>query len=90
MENERSRMELAGRAALRAIAVAEPGAQPLDLSGARLIEAFDREFVFVGVAVQLARGSVLLTGSCEVKESPETAAVLAVLDATNRWLYLPR
>ena len=86
MENERSRIELAARAALRAIVEGEPGVRPLDLGGAKLIEAFDREFVFVGVTVQQARTSVLLTGSCEVKDSPETASVLAVLDATNRWL----
>ncbi|MEP7382414.1 MAG: hypothetical protein ABI910_12040 [Gemmatimonadota bacterium] len=86
MESERSRMELAAKAALRAIAEGEPGIRPFDLSGAKVIEAFDREFVFVGVTAQQARTSVLLTGSCEVKESPETASVLAVLDATNRWL----
>lgn len=86
MENERSRIELAARAALRAIAEGEPGIRPLDLGGAKLIEAFDREFIFVGVTAQQSRASVLLTGSCEVKDSPETASVLAVLDATNRWL----
>jgi len=86
MESERSRFELAARAALRAIAEGEPGMRPLDLGGAKLIEAFDREFVFVGVTAQQSRASVLLTGSCEVKDSPETASVLAVLDATNRWL----
>jgi hypothetical protein len=90
MENERSRVELAARAALRAIGEAEPRARPLDLSGARVVEAFDRDFVFVGVTAQLARESALLTGTCEVKDSPETASVLAVLDATNRWLALPR
>jgi hypothetical protein len=31
---------------------------------------------------------VLLTGTAEVKESPERAAVFAVLDATNRWTEL--
>jgi len=86
MENERSRIELAARATLRAIAEGEPAIRPFDLGGAKLIEAFDREFVFVGVSAQQARASVLLTGSCEVKDSPETASVLAVLDATNRWL----
>lgn len=86
MENERSRIELAARAALRAIAEGEPGVRTMDLGGAKLIEAFDREFVFVGVTAQQSRSSVLLTGSCEVKDSPETASVLAVLDATNRWL----
>jgi len=27
-----------------------------------------------------------VTGSAEVRESPETASALAILDATNRWL----
>jgi hypothetical protein len=90
MENERSRLELAARAALRAVMESSPGAGPLDLAGVRVVEAFDREFVFVGVTAQLARESVLLTGTCEVRDSSETASVLAVLDATNRWLAHPR
>ena len=90
MENERSRVELAGRAALRAIAELESSARVLDLGGARVVEAFDREFVLAAVTAQMVRETVLLTGTCEVKESPETACVLAVLDATNRWLLHPR
>ena len=86
MENERSRIELAARAALQALAQAEPSDRVLALDGVRLIEAFDREFVFVGVTARLARTSALLTGSCEIRESAETASVLAVLDATNRWI----
>jgi hypothetical protein len=86
MENERSRIELAARAALAALAQAEPSDRALALDGVRLIEAFDREFVFVGVTARLARTSALLTGSCEIRESAETASVLAVLDATNRWI----
>ena len=41
-------------------------------------------------AIQAASGrdTVLLTGTAEVKESPERAAVFAVLDATNRWTEL--
>jgi hypothetical protein len=89
MENERSRIELAARAALAAIALAEkgePGERVFALDGVKPIEAFDREFVFVGVTARLGRTSALLTGSCEVKESAETSSVLAVLDATNRWI----
>src|SRR6185503_878679 len=85
-ENERSRIELAARAALQALAQAEPSDRALALDGVRLIEAFDREFVFVGVTARFARTSALLTGSCEIRESAETASVLAVLDATNRWI----
>ena len=90
MENERSRLELAGRAALKAIAELESSARVLELGGARVVEAFDREFVLAAVTAQMVRETVLLTGTCEVKESPETASVLAVLDATNRWLLHPR
>ncbi len=90
MENERTRLELAGRAALKAISELESTAKGLDLGGARVVEAFEREFVFVAVTAQMVRETVLLTGTCEVKESPETACVLAVLDATNRWLMHPR
>ena len=56
------------------------------LQGARLLPMFDREFVFVGLVVRQGREQVMLTGTCEVKDSVETAAVLAVLDASNRWL----
>jgi hypothetical protein len=28
----------------------------------------------------------MLTGSCEIRDSAETAAALAVLNATNRWV----
>ena len=86
MENERSRIELAARAALQALAQAEPSDRALALDGVRLIEAFDREFGFVGITARLGRTSALLTGSCEIRESAETASVLAVLDATNRWI----
>ena len=43
MENERSRIELAARAALQALAQAEPSDRALALDGVRLIDAFDRE-----------------------------------------------
>lgn len=86
LESDRSRAELAARAALAALMEAEGQDALLALDGAKRIAAFDREFVFVGVSARLSRASVLLTGSCEVKDSVETAAVLAVLDATNRWI----
>jgi hypothetical protein len=46
--------------------------------------------VFVGVSARVGRDSALLTGSCEIRESPETASVLAALDATNRWIAFER
>lgn len=86
VEGQRSRVDLAARAALKAIQQAENGERTLALDGVKLIEAFDREFVFIGVAAQFGRERALLTGSCEVRESAETASVLAALDATNRWI----
>jgi hypothetical protein len=86
LENERLRIELAARATLSAISQAEGDARVLGLEGCKSIDAFDRQFVFVGVTTRVGRESALLTGSAEVKESPETASVLAILDATNRWI----
>jgi len=84
--DERQRIELAAKAALAAIVAAEKESRALGLEGCRELDAFDRHFVFVGVTARVGRDSVLLTGSAEVKESPEQSAVLAVLDATNRWV----
>jgi hypothetical protein len=86
IENERLRIELAARASLSAIKLAEGDERVLGLEGCRFLEAFDRDFVFVGVSTKHGRDTALMTGSAEVRESPETASVLAVLDATNRWL----
>jgi hypothetical protein len=90
-ESERQRVELAARATLTALHQAEgEGKPPLALEGAKNVEAFDRTFVFVGITARAGRDVMLLTGSAEVRESPETAGVLAVLDATNRWVELVR
>ncbi len=86
LENERLRVELAARATLAAIRLAEGEERVLALEGCKVLDAFDHEFVFVGVTTRSGRDSSLMTGSAEVRESPETASVLAVLDATNRWL----
>jgi hypothetical protein len=85
-ESDRSRVELAARAAIAAIALCDGGELKLSLDGAKVIDAFERQLVLVGVLVRQGRTNVLLTGSCEVKESMETASALAVLNATNRWM----
>jgi len=93
-ESERSRIDLAARSTLLAIVAATKatagGERSLALEGSKLIDAFDREFIFVSVAARVGREPVVLTGSCEVRESAETSAVLAVLDATNRWMHIDR
>jgi hypothetical protein len=88
VDGELSRLELAARATLMAITSAQKGERTIGLAGVQPIEAFGREFVFVGVTARFGREAVLLTGTCEVRESHETASALAVLDATNRWVAL--
>jgi hypothetical protein len=85
-DSSRSRADLAARAALIAISRVEKNSTMFDVEGCKVIEAFDRQFMFVGISVRAGRDNVLLTGSCEIKDNPETASVLAALDATNRWV----
>jgi hypothetical protein len=86
VQSDRSRIDVSARATLAALSQAGPTAGIFSLQGAKVISAFEREFVFAAVLARSGREQVLLTGSCEVRENPETAAVLAVLDATNRWM----
>lgn len=58
----------------------------LDLAGVRIVDAFDASFVFVGVHVLDSRESKLYSGTCQIRAGSEQAAVLAALDAINRWL----
>ena len=87
VETQRLRVEIAAKATLDAIMRSETEvAGTLGLDGCMEFSAFEHAFVFVGVTARFERETVLLTGTAEVRESPETAAVLAVLDATNRWV----
>lgn len=86
VESDRLRTETAARAAVTAVAKAGIEGRSLAFEGARLIGAFDREFVFVALTTRVGRDTTLLTGTAQVKDGIETATVLAVLDATNRWM----
>ncbi len=86
VESDRLRTETAARAAVNAVAKAGIVGRSLAFEGARLIGAFDREFVFVALTTRVGRDTTLLTGTAQVKDGIETATVLAVLDATNRWM----
>jgi hypothetical protein len=86
IEGDRSRLDLAARATVFAIGNAEGREGQLAVEGVKVMEAFEREYVFVGVTVRAGRDSQLLVGNCEIKGSAETASALAVLAATNRWV----
>ncbi|UCG86825.1 MAG: hypothetical protein JSW71_23510 [Gemmatimonadota bacterium] len=88
-ETSRARLQAAARAAVAALDKALPRGT-FQLEGVKIIEAFDEELVVAGVHVVDGRETRLLTGTAEVREAPEQAAVLAVLDATNRWFQTHR
>lgn len=81
----RNRVESAARAAAACLDELLSD-NSIALEGAQFTEAFDRKFVMVAVHGLGGREAQLLVGTCEIRESPERAAVLAVLDATNRWV----
>ena len=81
----RNRVEAAARAAATCLDELIPD-NSIALEGASIIDAFDRKFVLVAVHGLGGREAQLLTGTCEIRESAERSAVLAVLDATNRWV----
>ena len=83
-DTPRSRVEAAAKAAVGVLDRLLTD-HSVALEGAKIVEAFDREFAFVAVQGLGGRETLLLTGSAQIKESAERAAVFAVLDATNRW-----
>jgi len=83
-DTPRSRVEGAAKAAV-AVLDRLLKESSLALEGAKIVEGFDREFAFVAVQGLGGRETLLLSGTAEIKESAERAAVFAVLDATNRW-----
>jgi hypothetical protein len=81
----RNRVEAAARAAASCLDELIPD-NSIALEGASMLDAFDRKFVLVAVHGLGGREAQLLVGTCEIRESAERSAVLAVLDATNRWV----
>ena len=83
-DTPRNRVEAAAKAAVTVLDRLLKDSS-LALEGAKIVEGFDREFAFVAVQGLGGRETLLLSGTAEIKESAERAAVFAVLDATNRW-----
>jgi hypothetical protein len=83
-DTPRGRVEGAARATVAALErFVEKNA--LALESVQIVDAIDRSVVFVAVQGIGGRDAVLLTGTAEIRQNPERAAVFAVLDATNRW-----
>lgn len=58
----------------------------LSLDGVKIVEAFDGKFVLVAVHAISGRDIVRLAGTTVTDESPDRAAILAMLQATDRWI----
>ena len=85
-ESSRARGELAATATINALRLLLAENVTLSFESCITVEATGRAFAFVVVSGRAGRDTTFLSGSCEVKDSLETAVVLAVLDATERWI----
>ncbi len=90
----RPRLEAVSRATLAAVEQAlvtelEGGAAPsvtLALDGVKVVDAFDRTFVLVAVNALCGRDVTPLAGATVAEVSTDRAAILATLQATDRWV----
>jgi len=90
----RPRLEAVARATLIAVEAAltneleEAPARgvTLALDGVKLVDAFDRKFVLVAVNAMAGRDVTPLAGATVVEVSSDRAAILATLQATDRWV----
>jgi len=89
----RPRLEAVATATLRAVEQAleqnldgKRRAPTLALDGVKIIEAFDRTFVLVAVHALTGRNLLRLAGTNVADESMDRAAILATLQATDRWV----
>ncbi len=82
---EKARMEVAATAALEAAQQATGGSVLLSLQGIDSVGAFGQSFVLASVNGSVRRDSESLAGVVRVRDSVEEAAVLACLQAVNRW-----
>jgi hypothetical protein len=78
------RAQSAARAVFAAIATARQS-ESLGLEGVTLVESHGRGYVLVAAHAIIGRSTVPLTGIAALHRSPEEAAILASLQATNRW-----
>ena len=83
-DTHRGRAEAAAKATFAALA-AHDDAVRIGLDGVAIVEAHGRNLVLVAARALDGRHAVALTGAAILEDSPEEAAILAALQATNRW-----
>ena len=78
--------------AIEAVATKEPAPTArrrgvtLALDGVKVVNAFDRDFVLVAVHAMAGRDVTPLAGATVVESSADRSAILATLQATDRWV----
>jgi len=90
----RVRLEAVAEATLNAICAAvasdidedEEDGFTLALDGVKVVNAFDRQFVMVAIHALEGRYVTSLSGATVVEDSTDRAAILASLQATDRWV----
>ncbi len=89
----RPKLEAVAEATLQAIEKALENKQSegrrsvsLSLDGAKIVDAFDRKFVLVAVHAMSGRDVARLSGTTVMDQSMDRAAILATLQATDRWV----
>ncbi|MDZ7781223.1 MAG: hypothetical protein U5R14_15010 [Gemmatimonadota bacterium] len=89
----RAKLDAVGHATLGAVELAarsriddERRGITLALDGVKVVEAFDRTFVLTAVHAINGRHITALSGATPVTGSPDRAAILATLQATDRWV----
>lgn len=80
------RAEIAARATLDALNRAEGGDIAVALKGARVLRVFEAPIVVIGVYGLNTGETIPLVGAALVENSVEQAAILATLQAADRWL----
>ncbi|HKJ93465.1 MAG TPA: hypothetical protein VJ957_09860 [Longimicrobiales bacterium] len=83
-DTAQGRAEAAARAVFQALASAR-GDDDLGLEAAAIVDTQGQSFVIVAGRALLGRDSIPLAGAARLIRSPEEAAILAALHATNRW-----
>lgn len=89
----RAKLEAVATATLQAVEEAVQAHLPdgrrsvtLSLEGVKLVDAFDRKFMLVAVHAIAGRDTARLSGTTVSDESTDRAAILAALQATDRWV----
>ena len=88
-DTPRARLHTCGRAVLDALDYLGEKEIALYLAGIEQVRLFQRDVVVALIEARHGRHHVRMVGSSAVAEDPNEAAVLAVLDAVNRFISRP-